>query len=77
MSDKNTRIFGGDRQTLMQNLHQAVPEVEDGIRMVWVQFQVVDLLGDGSQLQDTVQPVTHLKLHKLQWENSAGRMGQQ
>lgn len=53
----------------MQNLHQPDPEVEDSLRMVLVEPQVVDLLGDCPQSQDALKPVTDLELHELQWED--------
>lgn len=37
VSDKNLRVFGGDRQALLQNLYQSDPEVEDSVRMVRVE----------------------------------------
>lgn len=69
MSDKNSRVFGGDGQAILQNLNQSDPEVEDSLRMVGVEPEVVDLLHDGSQAQDALKTVADLELHKLQWEN--------
>lgn len=72
MSDENPRVFGGDGQALLQNLNQSDPEVEDSLRMVRVEPQVVDLLRDCPQPQDTLKAVTDLELHKLQRENPEG-----
>lgn len=70
VSDKDGRVLGGDGQTLMQNLNQADPKVEDSLRMVRVELQVVDFLGDRPQPQDAFLVVPDLELHKLQRENA-------
>lgn len=72
VSDKDGRVLGGDGQTLMQNLNQADPKVEDSFRMVRVELQVVDFLGDCPQPQDAFMLVPDLELHKLQRENAKG-----
>lgn len=38
VSDKNARVLGGDGQTLLQNLNQADPKVEDSLRVVRVKL---------------------------------------
>lgn len=72
VSDKDGRVLGGDGQTLLQNLNQAGPKAEDSLRMVGVELQVVDFLGDCPQPQDAFLVVPDLELHKLQRENAKG-----
>lgn len=72
MSDKDGRVLGGDGQTLMQNLNQADPKVEDSLRVVGMELQIVDFLGDCPQPQDAFLVVPDLELHKLQRENAKG-----
>lgn len=38
VSNKDARVLGGDGQTLLQNLNQADPKVEDSLRMVRVEL---------------------------------------
>lgn len=72
MSHKYARVLGGDGQTLLQNLNQADPKVEDSLRMVRVELEVVNVLGDCPQPQDAFLVVTDLEFHKLQGENAEG-----
>lgn len=60
VSELDPRVFGGDRQTFLQNFHQADPELKHGLWMFLVEPQVVDLLGHCPNPKDALGVVIDL-----------------
>lgn len=60
VSELDSRVFGGDGQTFLQNFHQADPELKHSLWVFFVEPQVVDLFSHCSNPQDALEPVTDL-----------------
>lgn len=60
VSELDPRVFGGDRQTFLQNFHQADPELKHGLWMFLVEPQVVDLLSHRPNPKDALGVVIDL-----------------
>lgn len=60
MSELDSRVFGGDGQTFLQNFHQADPELKHSLRVFFVEPHVVDLFRHCPNPQDALEPVTDL-----------------
>lgn len=69
VSELDSWVFGGDGQTLLQNFHQADPELKHCLWVFLVELQVVDLFSHCPNPQDALEPVTDSQLHILQREN--------
>lgn len=60
VSELDSRVFGGDGQTFLQNCHQADPELKHSLRVFFVEPHVVDLLSHCPNPQDALEPVADL-----------------